>query len=257
MSDTFKGIIAIIATCVVWGLSPIYYKALSHVPPLEVLSHRALWSFLFFAVILLMQGRRRQMSDLIATQTGRMLLALPGMGDPRFERSVIALCLHDEAGAMGVDIGRLHDAISFSDVLDQLADDDLLVTDEEQAALAVPEPELLMGGPVEPQRGFVIHSLEYSGSDTISVAGRFALSTTPGIVVDMGLGKGPRQAALALGYAGWGPGQLDEEMTRNGWIALDVDPLPLIDLPADERWHAALREAGIDPAMLSGQFGSA
>lgn len=194
-------------------------------------------------------------SSTSATLTGRVLLALPGMGDTRFERAVIAICLHDEAGAMGVDLGRTHDGIDFSDVLEQVMPDGQPVG--EMDGEEVQAPELLQGGPVEPQRGFVIHSLDYEAADTVTVAGRFALSTTPAIVVDMGKGKGPKQAALALGYAGWGPGQLDEEMKRNGWIALDIDTLPLIDLPAADRWGAALRQAGIDPALLSGQFGSA
>lgn len=194
------------------------------------------------------------MNDFAPFLTGRTLIALPGMGDSRFDKAVIAICLHDKGGAMGVDVGRAHDAIGFDDVLEQIIADE---KGELDAGSAPAPGELLIGGPIEPQRGFVIHSLDYEAADTVQVGTRFGLSTTPSIVLDMGLGKGPRRAALALGYAGWGPGQLDDEMTRNGWIALDIDLLGLLDLPADERWQAALRLGGIDPALLSGQFGSA
>ena len=189
--------------------------------------------------------------------TGQLLLALPGMGDPRFERSVIAICVHDAGGAMGVEIAREHDEIGFTDVLEQILPEQAGEDAMNAASGTVAPRDLLMGGPMEPQRGFVIHSLDYESADTISIAGRYGLSSTPRIVVDMGLDKGPKRAALALGYAGWGPGQLDEELKRNGWLVLDIETLPLIDVPPEQRWRTALESAGIDPSLLSGQFGSA
>ena len=180
--------------------------------------------------------------------TGRCLLAMPGMGDPRFERAVIAMCMHDEEGALGIDLGRTVDGVSAAEVFRQL--------DLEADGPAEGQP-LLQGGPVQTERGFVIHSLDYQRSDTVDVAGRWGLTSSLSILTDIAEGRGPENWRLALGYSGWDAGQLEEEMTRPGWLLADCDTDVLFGEGPAHVWSAAYRSAGIDPAMLSSGFGAA
>lgn len=179
--------------------------------------------------------------------TGKLLLAMPGMGDPRFERAVIAMCAHDEDGALGIGIGHQRAGISFRELLEQL---DL---DPGEA----PERPVLHGGPVEPGRGFILHSTDWGGQDTISVPGLGALSGTIDILKAIAEGRGPTQWVAALGYAGWGPGQLDEEMTRHGWFTAGQAEKILFNTPVQDRWASAFKGEGIDPGLLAGQSGAA
>lgn len=179
--------------------------------------------------------------------TGQILLAMPGMGDPRFERAVIAICAHDEEGALGVGIGHERPGLRFRELLQQVGID----------PADAPDRPVLHGGPVEPGRGFVLHSTDWGGQDTIDVPGIGALSGTLDILKAIAEGRGPRHWLFALGYAGWGPGQLDEELTRHGWFAAPSNDGILFDTPVAQRWEASFKSAGIDPTLLVGESGAA
>ena len=179
--------------------------------------------------------------------TGQFLLAMPGMGDPRFERAVIAICAHDEEGALGIGIGHKRSGLKFRQLLSQL----------DVPAADAPDVAIHHGGPVEPGRGFVIHSTDWGGQDTILVPGIGALTGTLDILKAIAEGRGPTRWLIALGYAGWGAGQLDAEMTRHGWFSAPVSEALLFDTPADERWGASFKAAGIDPRLLANETGAA
>ncbi len=179
--------------------------------------------------------------------TGQILLALPGIGDPRFERAVIAMCAHDDQGALGVGIGHEIEGLSFHELLGQFEID----------PGAAPDAPVHYGGPVEPRRGFVLHSTDWGGQDTIDVAGRWALSGTVDVLRAIAEGTGPSRWIVALGYAGWAEGQLDEEMTRHGWFNVPGDAALLYDNTADRRWERSFARAGIDPRLLSSGAGTA
>ena len=179
--------------------------------------------------------------------TGQFLLAMPGIGDPRFERAVIAMCAHDENGAVGVGIGAGISGLGFHDLLAQL----------EIAPGEAPNAPVHFGGPCEPRRGFLLHSLDWGGQDTIDVAGRWGLSTTLDVLRAIAEGKGPTRWVIALGYAGWGEGQLDGELTRHGWFNVPGDEALLFDTSPAERWNAGFTGAGIDPRLLASGAGTA
>ncbi len=179
--------------------------------------------------------------------SGKFLLAMPGMADPRFERAVIALAVHDENGAVGIGISHLRAGISFRQLLKQLDID----------PAGVPDATVHHGGPMEPGRGFVIHSDDWGGQDTIQIVGLGAMTGTIDVLKAIAEGRGPARWLVSLGYAGWGPGQLDDEMTRHGWFAASGSPALLFDTPAEERWSAAFNAEGIDPRLLSSQAGAA
>ena len=191
------------------------------------------------------------MADRPAFLSGKLLLAMPGMADPRFERAVIAMCVHDENGAIGVGIGHKRAGISFRGLLKQLE------IDPGQA----PDCAIHHGGPVEPGRGFVLHSTDWGGQDSLHVTGPsgvlFAMTGTMDVLKAIADGRGPSKWIVALGYAGWGEGQLDEEMTRHGWFAAQADRSILFDTPTDERWGAAFKAEGIDPRLLVSETGAA
>jgi putative transcriptional regulator len=179
--------------------------------------------------------------------TGKLLLAMPGMSDPRFERAVVAMCVHDEQGAVGIGIGHKRADIGFRGLLRQLDID----------PGHAPDAPVHHGGPVEPGRGFVLHSADWGGQDTLQVSDLCAMTGTIDVLRAIAEGKGPSRWLAALGYAGWGEGQLDEEMTRHGWFAARGTADLLFDTPTDERWDAAFRREGIDPRLLVGETGAA
>ena len=179
--------------------------------------------------------------------TGQFLLAMPGIGDPRFERAVIAICAHDLEGALGIGIGSTFDGLTFHDLLGQL---------EIEPGVAA-DVAIHIGGPVEPQRGFVLHSLDWSGQDTVEVAGRWALSGTLDVLRAIADGSGPRQWLVALGYTGWGEKQLDAEMTRHGWFNVHGAESLIFDTPVAARWEAGFEGAGIDTRLLAVSAGTA
>lgn len=179
--------------------------------------------------------------------TGQLLLALPGIGDPRFERAAIAMCAHDEHGAIGIGTGaiiadlRLHELLAQFDIPFGIA----------------PDSPVHFGGPVESQRGFVLHTCDWSGQDTIEVAGRWSLSGTVDVLRAIAAGDGPARWLVALGYAGWGAGQLEGELSRHGWFNAPADADLLFGNPAEARWESGFKQVGIDPRMLGCETGRA
>jgi len=178
---------------------------------------------------------------------GQFLLAMPDMPDPRFERAVIAMCAHDPGGAFGLCLHETVDGLTVPDLMRQL--------DVDPAGVA--ELPILAGGPVEPQRGFVLHTPDFAGGDTRFVAGRFALTGTRDVLEAIANGSGPGGFCVALGYAGWGPGQLEAELAAPGWFVCQGSLDLIFATPPAERWARAFREAGVDVAMLSASAGRA
>jgi putative transcriptional regulator len=179
--------------------------------------------------------------------SGQLLLALPGIGDPRFEKAVIAMCAHDENGALGLGIGRIVPRIGLHTLLEQL---------EIERGVA-PDAPLHFGGPVEPQRGFVLHEPDWGGEDTLHVGTRWALTSTLDVLRAIAEGRGPSRWLVALGYAGWAEGQLDEEMTRHGWFATPGDEDLIFSTAAADRWTKAFAAAGVDSRLLAPMTGRA
>lgn len=180
--------------------------------------------------------------------TGRLLVAMPDMGDPRFARAVVLICSHGDDGAMGLIVNKPSAEIGFADILEQLD-----IPPDRTAARPV-----YFGGPVELQRGFVLHSRDYDGDDaTLGVNDDVAMTATLDILRAMASGKGPKTALIALGYAGWSPGQLEGEIARNGWLVADTTPELVFSRDDDAKWSMAIRALGIDPVMLSGAGGRA
>ncbi|HVH02925.1 MAG TPA: YqgE/AlgH family protein [Amaricoccus sp.] len=180
---------------------------------------------------------------------GQLLIAMPGMGDLRFERSVIFLCAHSAEGAMGLIVNKPAPELSFVDLLAQL---------KIPATIDLAETRVHFGGPVEHGRGFVLHTADYSVEEaSMQVSDVFAMTATIDILKDMARGAGPREALLALGYSGWGPGQLEAEIQANGWLTAPA-ALGLVFGPDDPgKWSAALRSISIDPRLLSAEGGRA
>jgi len=183
---------------------------------------------------------------------GRLLLALPGMFDPRFARAVIALCMHDANGAFGIGVGELHDGITFRAVLE-----DAGIEVDPELAPALDAVPVHVGGPVEPQRGFVLHSADWGGVGTVTVDPLCSLSFSQDVLRAIAQGRGPSQWLFALGYAGWGEGQLEEELHHHGWHVAQGRREVLFDTPAAKRWTRAWAAEGIDPALLASQTGNA
>ncbi len=179
--------------------------------------------------------------------TGQFLLAMPGIGDPRFEQAVIAVCAHDEKGALGIGVGAQVSGLGLHDVLEQVNID----------PGRTPNAPIHFGGPMETRRGFVLHSCDWSGQDTVNVAGKWALSGTLDALRAIASGQGPKQWLVALGYAGWSAGQLDGEMTRHGWLNVDDGADMLFHTDAAERWARGFNAAGIDPRLLVNESGRA
>ena len=179
--------------------------------------------------------------------TGQFLLAMPGIGDPRFEHAVLAICAHDADGALGIGIGATIPGLGLHALLGQFDID----------PAAVPDAPVHLGGPVEPRRGFVLHSADWGGQDTVEVAGRWALSGTVDVLRALAAGTGPSRWVVALGYAGWSAGQLDGEMTRHGWFNVAGDEALLYEGEAATRWTRGFQGAGLDPRLLSSAAGRA
>lgn len=182
--------------------------------------------------------------------TGKLLIAMPAMGDPRFERSVVFLCSHGDSGAMGLIVNKAAADIRLSDLLKQLGIGDQL---PESADMAVH-----FGGPVETGRGFVLHSPDYvSNLHSMAVGESYAMTATLDILEDIAEGRGPRRALMMLGYAGWGPGQLEGEIAMNGWLTADASWDLVFALPDCDKWQSALKTLGVDPLSLSASAGHA
>ncbi len=179
---------------------------------------------------------------------GQVLLAMPAMSDPRFERSVIFVCAHNEDGAMGVVINKTLDSIDFRELLGQLD----IPANEAARDIAVH-----FGGPVENQRGFVLHSNDYRHDDTLVVDDQVGLTATLDVLRDLAQGQGPENSILALGYAGWGPGQLEAEFQANAWLSVPASRELVFKVANSDKWERAFNSIGVDLSVLSGTSGRA
>lgn len=182
--------------------------------------------------------------------TGKLLIAMPGMGDLRFDHSVVFVCSHTQHGAMGLIINKPAEDVNFGDLLAQL---DIVPDPPENGAARV-----YYGGPVEGVRGFVLHSPEYdSPLHSMQISERFAMTATLDILEDIALGQGPDRALMMLGYAGWGPDQLEQEISMNGWLTSDADADLVFGGDDSAKWSGALKNMGVDPLGLSASAGHA
>ena len=174
---------------------------------------------------------------------GQILIAMPDMQDPRFARSIVYLCAHSEEGAMGLIVNKGIDDLSWQDLFSKI----------EIPIGSVNAPKkICFGGPVEMERGFLLHSSDYfSDGATLKVDDTTSMTATIEILQDIAMGKGPDQVMLALGYAGWGAGQLESELQMNGWLLCGADETLLYDEDHDTKWDRALAKLGINPAMLA------
>ena len=180
--------------------------------------------------------------------TGQLLIAMPGMQDPRFDHSVVCLCAHSAEGAMGLIVNRPLDRMMFDDLLRQLS--------------VEPVPPLrrirmLSGGPVENGRGFVLHSDDWSTEGSLPVMPGLTLTASIDVLKAIAGGEGPKDGVLALGYAGWAPGQLEDEIQRNAWLNVTADAGLVFREDTAGTWEAALAKLRVDPALLSGTAGRA
>jgi putative transcriptional regulator len=187
---------------------------------------------------------------------GQLLVAMPGISDERFARSVIYLCAHSDEGAMGIVVNQPSRVKNFPELLVQLnviSSDDLIRLPRRAENIQV-----LTGGPVQTDRGFVLHSPDFHlDNSTMPIDERVSLTATIDILRAIAAGRGPNRALLALGYAGWDAGQLEDEMQHNGWLHCPADPALLFDASLDTKYDRALRSIGVDPARLSAGVGHA
>lgn len=176
------------------------------------------------------------------------LIAMPALADRNFAQTVTYVCKHDEEGAFGIVINRPTD-LSLGEMLGQLA------IDLEDASLV--DRPVLQGGPVEPERGFVLHRAERSFEATLAVSGELRLTSSPDVLNALGRGTGPEPVLVALGYAGWGRGQLEAELSTNTWLTVPADPAIIFETPFEQRWTAALGLPGVDIRRITDYAGHA
>lgn len=183
--------------------------------------------------------------------TAQLLIAMPGMADTRFANSVVFICSHSAEGAMGLIVNKPMRDVQFGDMLAQLS----IQSDPRTA----PNLPVCYGGPVERQRGFVLHSAEYQGrqNEALEIDGRFVLTATMDILEDLAAGFGPERSLMALGYAGWAAGQLEHEIQTNGWLTCDADEALVFSTPMEAKWQSALGTLGVHPLTLSAEAGRA
>jgi putative transcriptional regulator len=200
---------------------------------------------------------RTRSSDDEGYLDGQLLIAMPAMGDPRFSRSVIYLCAHSSEGAMGIIINQRAPNISFTELLEQL---NIIVPSKDSISLprSLSAMAVHLGGPVETGRGFVLHSADYfKAESTLPIDESVCLTATIDILRDIAKGSGPDKALLALGYAGWAPGQLENEIQANGWLNCPANPELIFDPEVDRKYTRALGSLGIDPIRLVNDSGHA
>ena len=179
---------------------------------------------------------------------GMLLVAMPGMEDARFARSVVYICAHSDEGAMGLVVNQVAGQVSFPAVVGQLG----IEADEHCG-----DTPVHVGGPVQPSRGFVLHSADYVQESTLVIDERFALTATVDVLRAIAEGAGPERRVLALGYAGWAAGQLDAEIQSNGWLLAPADPEIVFDRDNATKWLRAMHMIGVDPSLLSSTAGHA
>jgi putative transcriptional regulator len=178
--------------------------------------------------------------------TGKLLISMPFLSDMRFSHTVIYICGHDSQGAMGLIVNKGLPSVTFEELLEQME-------------VSIPTIEkkvpIHYGGPVEIGRGFVLHSSDYVSEATVIIENGFAMTATLDILRAMALDEGPEQALLALGYVGWGSGQLENEIQENGWLSIDANSELIFGTDLDNKWRQALATLGIDPGSLSFEIG--
>ena len=179
---------------------------------------------------------------------GKLLLAMPNMGDPRFERAAICICEHNEEGAMGIVVNHPADGIDFPELMEQL---DIAIPADHRPV------SVFTGGPVEPNRGFVLHSADYTQDSSLVVSEIVAVTATVEVLKAIASSNGPTNSLLALGYAGWGPGQLESEIQQNAWLHTEIDSDLLFSTEPDLKWPLAMAKLGVDVSMLSSAAGHA
>jgi putative transcriptional regulator len=170
------------------------------------------------------------------------------MPDPRFAKSIIYMCAHSADGAMGLVVNRAFESLTFPHLLEQLGIEPIK---------AATESFVHFGGPVETGRGFVLHSPDYNRHGTLVVTEAVALTASIDILKAIAAGTGPRRHLLALGYAGWGAGQLDSEIKANGWLTVAADEGLVFDVDLESKWQRAMAKLGVDPRLLSDTIGHA
>lgn len=184
-----------------------------------------------------------------ASLTGKFLIALPGMGDPRFKQAVIYVCSHDREGAMGLIINKTKGLLNLSDLLAQSGI---------EGDVAIADTPVLSGGPVDIDRGFVLHSPDYCSDETsIKLSETLMLTATKDVLEALVSENAPEKAVLAIGYSGWGEGQIEQELMQNAWITVDAVEDLIFDSDMDTKWQRAIAELGITPEMLAHTGGSA
>jgi len=181
--------------------------------------------------------------------TGQLLIAMPGISDPRFERALILVCAHDREHAMGIAVNDPIEGLTVPSLLEKL---------EIKSTIALPPDPVLLGGPVEGERGFVLHSTDYAGDHSLAVGDGVALTATREVLEAMASHNGaPAKSLLALGYAGWGAGQLEEELKQNVWLTCDADEALIFGQDHERKWAQALAKLGVDANRLSSVAGRA
>ena len=175
---------------------------------------------------------------------------MPTMGDPRFFRSLIYVCVHNADGALGLIINKKMNSLSFSEILEQLEITNVASTQNKTQ-------DVYFGGPVETARGFILHSAEYNSADTLVVDNEIAMTASLEIIKELAAGTGPSNSLVALGYAGWGAGQLDNEIQENAWLSTDPDLDLIFNEFVDIKWDKALEKVGVSAALLSTEAGHA
>jgi putative transcriptional regulator len=181
--------------------------------------------------------------------SGQLLIAMPGIGDPRFERALILICAHDPQHAMGVTLNRPVEGLTVPDLLERL---------DIQSEIKAPPDLVLLGGPVERERGFVLHTDDYRSESSLEIGAGVALTPTRDALEAMAGASGlPRRSLLALGYAGWGAGQLETEIRENVWLTCEADEDLVFDGAHEQKWARALAKLGVDPDWLGAAVGRA
>lgn len=184
---------------------------------------------------------------------GQFLIAMPRLADKRFARTLVFMCIHDERGAMGLVVNRPLETLSYAELLEQLG----LEAAPTRRHLEIADRRVHFGGPLETSRDFVLHSTDHMEEGSLLIDDQVALTSTTDILRAISMGDGPRHSLLALGYAGWGPGQLETEMQANSWLTAPGDTGLLFDHDLDTKWHRAIALLGVDINMLSMDVGHA
>jgi putative transcriptional regulator len=180
--------------------------------------------------------------------TNQLLIAMPSLADPNFSRTVTLICEHNEHGALGVVINRPTE-VRLSDLLDHLE-----ITTEDLDIAGAP---VYAGGPVQLERGFILHTPVGKWESTLKINPELGLTTSLDILAAVAAGEGPRRSLIALGYAGWGAGQLEQEIADNAWLTVPNDSKILFELPVEHRWQAAAKKLGVDLTLIAGDAGHA